>query len=50
MICIFWYKQIPLNSENLKGFVQNRPPERVFRENIRHFSKIKNDIPDKKQA
>ena len=34
-------QQIPLNSENLKGFVQNLPPERVYRENVRFFLKIK---------
>jgi len=34
----------------LKGFVQNRPPERVFRENVRYFLKTKNEITDEKQA
>jgi len=34
-------QQIPLNSENLKGFVQNSPPERVYKKNVRLFLKIK---------
>jgi hypothetical protein len=34
-------QQIPLNSENLKGFVQNSHLEMVYRENVRLFLKIK---------